>query len=141
MAQMPGEQRRGSGAVDVVVAEDRDLLAARGRVRDTFRRGFHLRHGVGIGHQFADGRIEKVLDPVNLDIAPRQHPRQHLRQLMALRDRERPRRAAGIEPVAPQLSGQGMRHAEKRRRRFDGQCGGGKRHDAISRQERRSQDQ
>ena len=123
MAQVPGEQRRGRGAVDVVVAEDRDLLAARGRIRDTLGGGFHLRHGVGIGHQFADGRIEKILDRVDLDIAPGQHPRQHLRQLIALHDRERPRRAAGIEPVAPQLSGRRMRHAEKRRRRFDGQCG------------------
>ena len=34
MAQMPGEQRRRRGAVDVVVAEDRDLLAARRGVRD-----------------------------------------------------------------------------------------------------------
>ena len=133
MAQMPGQQRRRGGAVDVVVAEDRDLLAARRRVRDALGGGFHLRHGVGIGHQFADGRIEKILDRVDLDIAPRQHPRQHFRQLIALRDRQRPRRAPRIEPVAPQLSGRGMRHAEKRRRRFNGQCGCGKRHDACSR--------
>ena len=133
MAQVPGQQCRRGGAVDIVVAEDRDLLAARGGVRDAFGGGFHLRHGVGIGHQFADGRIEKILDRVDLDIAPRQHPRQHFRQLIALRDRQRPRRAPRIEPVAPQLSGRGMRHAEKRRRRFDGQCGCGKRHDACSR--------
>ena len=132
MAQVPGQQRRRCGAVDVVVAEDRDLFPARHRVRDAFRGGLHLRHGVGIGHQFADGRIEKILDRVDLDIAPRQHPRQHLRQLIALRDRQRPRRAARIEPVAPQLSGRRMRHAEKRQGRFDGQCGCGKRHDAFS---------
>ena len=34
MAQVPGQQRRRGGAVDVVIAEDRDLLAARRRVRD-----------------------------------------------------------------------------------------------------------
>ena len=133
MAQMPGQQRRRSGAVDVVVAEDRDLFVARGRIRDALGGRLHLRHGVGIGHQLADGRIEKVLDRVDLDVAPRQHPRQHLRQLIALRDRQRPRRAARIEPVAPQFSGRGMRHAEKRRRSFDRQCGCGKRHDAFRR--------
>ena len=132
MAQMPGQQRRRGRAVDVVVAEDRDLLAARGRVRDALGRGFHLRHGVGIGHQFADGRIEEILDRVDLDVAARDHPRQHFRQLVALHDRQRPRRAPRIEPVAPQFSGRRLRHAEKRRRQFDGEMGCGKRHDAFS---------
>ena len=50
MAQMPGEQRRRGRAVDVIVAEDRDLLAANGRVRNALGRGFHLRHGEGVGH-------------------------------------------------------------------------------------------
>ena len=136
MAQVPGQERRRGGAVDIVIAEDRDLFAARRRVRDALRGGFHLRHGVGIGHQFADGRIEKILDRVDVDVAPGQHPRQHFRQLIALRDRQRPRRAARIEPVAPQFSGRGMGDAEKRRRRFDGQCGCGKRHDAFSTKEK-----
>ncbi len=131
MAQVPGQQRRRGRAIDVVIAEDRDLLAARCRIRDAFGRRLHLRHGVGIGHQFADGRIEKILDLVDPDIAARQHPRQHLRQMVALRDRQRPRRASGIEPVAPQFSGRGMRHAEKCRRRFNGKCGCGQRHDAF----------
>ena len=133
MAQMPGQQRRRGRAVDVVVAEDRDLLAARGRVGDALRGGLHLRHGVGIGHQLADGRIEKILDRVELDIAAGQHPRQHFRQLIALRDRQRPRRAARIEPVAPQFSRRRTRHAEKRRRQFNGKSGCGKRHDAFER--------
>ena len=106
MAQMPGQQRRRGRAVDVVIAEDRDLLTAHRGVRNALRRRFHLRHGIGIGHQFADGRVEKVLDAVDLDVAAGQHPRQHLRQLIALHDRERPRRAARIEPVAPHFSGQ-----------------------------------
>ena len=131
MAQMPGQQRRGGRAVDVVIAEDRDLLAARGRVRDALGRGFHLRHGVGIGHQFADGRIEEILDRVDLDIAARDHPRQHFRQLVALHDRQRLRRAPGIEPVAPQFSRRRLRHAEKRRRQFNGQNGCGRRHGAF----------
>ena len=79
MAQVPGEQRRRGRAVDVVIAEDRDLLGARSRVGNAPRRRFHLRHGVGIGHQLADGRIEKILDFIDPDIAARQHARQHLR--------------------------------------------------------------
>ncbi|OIQ65454.1 hypothetical protein GALL_529860 [mine drainage metagenome] len=133
MAQMPGEQRRRGGAVDIVVAEDRDPFAARRRIRDAVGGRLHLRHRVGIGQQLANGRIEKILDRVDLDIAPRQHPRQHLRQSIALHNRERPRRAARIEPVAPQFSGRRMRHAKKGRRGFDRQCGCGKRHDAFGR--------
>ncbi len=133
MAQVPCQQRRRSGAVDIVIAEDRDFFVSPGRARDAFRRHLHLCHRVRIGHQFADGRIEKILDRVDPDIAPRQHPRQHLRQLIALRDRECARGAAGIEPVAPQFSGDGLRNAEKRRRRFDGQCGCRERHDALGR--------
>ena len=131
MAQMPGQQRRRGGAVDVVIAEDRDLLTACGRVRNAPRRRFHLRHGVGIGHQFADGRIEEVLDLVDPDVAARQHARQHLRQLVALRNRQRPRRAPCIEPVAPQFVRRRTLHAEKRQRQFNGQSGCGKRHDAF----------
>ena len=63
MAQMPGEQRRRGRAVDIVVAEDRDLLAAHGRIRDALGGGLHLRHREGIGHQLADGRIEEVRRP------------------------------------------------------------------------------
>ena len=131
MAQMPGQQRRRGRAIDVVIAEDRDLLAARGRIRNALRRRLHLRHGMGIGHQFADGRIEKILDLVDPDIAARQHARQHFRQLVALRDRQRPRRPPRVEPVAPQFAGRRTRHAEKRRRQFNGNGGCGKRHDAF----------
>ena len=84
------------------------------------------RHGEGIGHQLADGRIEEVRHRVDVDAAARQHPRQQLRQLVALHDGKRPRRAARIEPVAPEL----VRSAERATPRkacgsLDGQGGGG----------------
>ncbi len=131
VTQMPGQQGRRGGAVDIVVAEDRDLFASGGRIRDALGGGFHLRHGVGIGQQLADGGIEKVLDSVDPDIASRQYPRQHFRQLITLRNRQRPRRPPRIKPVAPQLSGRRMRDAQKSRRCFDRQCGCGKRHDGA----------
>ncbi len=131
MAQMPGEQRRRGGAVDVVIAEDRDLLATRGCIGDSQRRRLHLRDGVRIGHQLANRRIEEVLDFVERDVAASQHPCQHLRQLVALRDRQRPRRPPCIEPVAPQFTRRRTRDAEKRLRQFNGKRGCGKRHDAF----------
>ncbi len=108
MAQVPGQQRGGRGAVDVVVAEDRDFLVAHGSIRDAPGRDFHLGNRIGIRHQFADGWIEKILDRLEFDIATGQHSRQHLRQLISLRDRQRAGGAAGIEPIAPQLSGRGV---------------------------------
>ena len=133
MAQVPRQQRRRRGAVDVIVAEDRDFLSAYGSVGDAVGSHFHLSQGIWIGHQFADGRIEKILNRVKFDVPSRQYPRQHLRQLVALRDCQRAAGSPCIEPVTPQLSRRGMRDAEKRRGRFDRQCGCGKRHDAFQR--------
>jgi hypothetical protein len=130
---MPGEQRGRRSAVNIVIAEDSDLFTSQSRISDAFGGSLHLRHGVGVGHQLADGRIEKVLDRVDVDIAPGKQARQHFRQLIALRNRQRPGRSARIQPVAPQLSGQGMRDTEKGRRSLDGQCGCGERHDACER--------
>ncbi len=135
MAQVPGQQRRRGRAIDIVVAEDRHLLTSCRGIRDALGGGFHLRHGVGIGHQLADGGIEKILDRIEFDIAARQHPRQHFRQLIALRDRERPRRTPRIEPVAPHLAGRRARNAQERRRDFNGNGGCGKRHDAFNKSE------
>ena len=101
MAQVPRKQRRGSGAIDIVVAEDRNLFNPCGGVRDALRGDFHLRHRIGIRHQFADGGVEIILDRIDPDIATRKHPRQHLRQSIALRDRKTQRGAARIEPIAP----------------------------------------
>ena len=64
--------------------------------------------GEGIGHQLADGRIEEILDRIDLDAAAGDHPRQHLRQLVALRDRKRARR-----PRASSRSRQSLPVAER----------------------------
>ena len=133
MTQMPGEQCCGSGAIDIVVAKDRDLFASHGRIRDALGGRLHLRHGVGVGQHLADGRIEKVLNRIDLDIAAREHARQHFRQLIALRNRKRTRSSTGIQPVTPQFPSQRIRHAEKGRRGFNGQCGCGERHHACGR--------
>ncbi len=69
VAQKTRQQRSRGSAIDVVVAEDGDRLAAPDRVRNACCR---LRHGgehVGVGHQPLDRRIEKRLDRVDLDVA------------------------------------------------------------------------
>ena len=120
-------------ALDDTVQLAECILAALRGVRDAFCGGLHLRDCVRVGHQLADSRIEEILDRIDLDIAPGEHPRQHFRQLVALRDRERPRRAPRIEPVAPDLAGRGVRHAQKRGRQLERECRCRKRHGACSR--------
>ncbi|MHC2406510.1 hypothetical protein ACVMGC_011054 [Bradyrhizobium barranii subsp. barranii] len=130
MAQMPGEQRRRGRAVDVVVAEDRDLLAAHRRIRDPLRGGLHLGHSIRVRQQLADGRIQEVADAIDVDAAARQHPRQQLRQLVPLHDGERLGRPARIQPVEPKLVGERARDAQKLLGHFDGQGGCGRRHES-----------
>ena len=69
----------------------------------------------GIGHQRAHGRIEEALDLVGLDAAPGEHARQQLRQAVPLRDRQRARGAALVEPVAPGAAADGALDAEEER--------------------------
>ena len=91
----------GGRAIDVVVAEDRDLLAAHHRVGHALRRLLHRGDGVRIGHQPAHRRIEERLDLVDLDAAAGENARQQFRHVVPLRDRERARRRPLVEPVPP----------------------------------------
>ncbi len=115
-AAKPQEPRKHGGgccAVDVVVAENRDALAAHDSVSNA-RGGF--RHGgehVRVRHRALDGRIEKGVDRIGLDIAAGENARQQLGQLVPLRDRQRPRSAAFVEPVAPGAPGRRVLDAEE----------------------------
>ncbi len=120
VAQMPGQQRRRRCAVDVVVAEDRDTLAPDRGIGDAFRYHLHIRQRERIGHQLAHGRIEKIRNRIDLDAAPGEHARKHLRHLMTLGDRQRARRAAHVQPIAPDLAGGRARDAEKRQSVVEG---------------------
>ena len=113
MAQKPRQQRRRSGSVDIIIAEYGDALAASDRVGDARRRRRHGGQHVGIGHRVLDGRIEECLDRIDLDIAAGKDAREQLRQIMPLRDRERPRGAALVEPAAPGAPGRGVFDAEE----------------------------
>ncbi len=114
MTQEAREQRGGCRAVDVVIAEYGDRLAAHDRVGDTLGR---LRHGgehVGIGHRLLDRRVEECRDRIDLDIAAGEDARQQFGKIVPLRDRERARRATLVEPVAPRAPGRRVFDAEKK---------------------------
>ena len=114
MAQKARQQRGGSGAVDVVVAEYGDRLAALNRVRNAGGGLRHRRKYVRIGHRMLDGRIEKRFDRVDLDIAPGEDAGEQFGKIVPLRDRQRPRGPARVEPVAPGAPGRRVLDAEER---------------------------
>jgi hypothetical protein len=112
-AQKARKQRGGSGAVDVVIAEDGDRLAALDGVGDA-RGG--LRHGgqhVRIWHRSLDRRVEEFLHRVDPDIAAGENAGEQLGQIVPLRDGERARRSAHVQPVAPCAPGGRAFDAEK----------------------------
>ena len=112
-AQIAGEQRRGSGAIDVVIAEDRDALAVDRGMHKSRARRRHIGEYMRIGHQRADAGIEIAGDRVGLDAAPREYPRQQFRHAGALHDGKRARLPALVEAIAPGAPGRGFLHAEK----------------------------
>ena len=105
LAQIARQQRGRGRAVDVVVAENGDALAARHRVGNALRRLLHGGEHMRIGHRTLDGRIEKRVDRIGLDIAAGKDARQQFRQIVALRDSERAHGAALVQPVAPSAAG------------------------------------
>ncbi len=115
-AQEARQQGRGGCAIDIVVAEDRNLLAARHGVGETQRRLFHRGDGVRIGHQPPHRRIEKGFDLVDFDATAGKNARQQLRHIVPLRDGERPRRRALIEPVPPRSAADRTLDTEKQAR-------------------------
>ena len=99
--EKPREQRRRRGAVHVVIAEDRDALAADDGVGDARRRDLHAGDHVRVRHQPPNAGIEEAFDRVDLDAAPGEDARQKLGYPVPLHDRERARGRALVEPVAP----------------------------------------
>ena len=115
----PQEARQHGGgrcAVDVVVAENRDALAARHGIGDARGRFRHGGEHIRIGHRALDRRIEKGVDRIGLDVAAGDDARQELGQLMPLRDR-----SARAAPRSSSRSRQARPVAEfstPRKRRF-----------------------
>ncbi len=113
-AQVARQQRRRGRAVHIVVAENRDEFVADDGVSQAFRRLRHAGEHMRIGHQPLDGGIKERLDRIELDVAAGEDARQQLRNVVALRNRQRPRRAALIETIAPGAAGRRAFHAEEK---------------------------
>ena len=105
VAQIAREQRRGGGAVHVVIPENRYAFTVDNGMRETRRSGLHIGQRMRVGHQALDGGIEIGRDLVRLDAAPGEHARQQFRHAGALRDGERARLSALVQTIAPRAPG------------------------------------
>lgn len=95
------QQRGRTGAVDIVIAENRHGLAVRDSARETFDGGVHVLQDRRIGHERAQGRIEIGRRLVDAHAPARQHARQNVRHAVALNDGQRALLAGYIEARAP----------------------------------------
>jgi len=103
--QEAGEQGRGRGAVDIVIAEDRDLLAALDRIGDARRGGVHVGERRRVRHQPAEARLEELRRCIDTDAARRENAGEQFRQLMPLHHGGSGEAGGGIEPVVPAAAG------------------------------------
>ena len=107
------QQRRGRSAVDIVVAEDRHLLAVADRLRKPLSRAIHVGQRGRIGQQVLDRRVEETLGLLRRHAAPGEHARDDVGHAMRLRDRQRGHLLALGQPVLPAEPGRRSLHAEK----------------------------
>jgi hypothetical protein len=119
-AQEFGEERRAAGAVDVVVAEDRDRLPALDGIGEARGRGFHVAQLVRIRHEVAEAGAKEARHLVHGNAAAGEHAGEHVRQPMRLRDRGRDRGAQRVAALVPRPAKRRAGDAEKRARRGKG---------------------
>ncbi len=98
------EQRARRGAIDIIVAEDRNTLAAHDRLGNAAGGLVHVGHDGRIRHQVADRGIKETGGVFCLDAAARQHPGNEFGNFGCLGDRQRSIAGARIQPVAPLLA-------------------------------------
>ena len=113
MHEKAPEQRCRGCAVDVIIAEDRDLFPAHDRIGKSGSGHLHVAKDMRIRHQRSHCRIEKACDLVLLHSPAGKDPRQQLGHALALRHGKRAHRAAFVEPVAPGAAAHGMLNTEK----------------------------
>jgi hypothetical protein len=100
-AEHAHQERRRCGAIDVVVADDRDLFGVLYGIGKACGRGRHVGQYRRIGHQTPDRGVEKILDFVEGNVASGENAREQFRQAVALADRGSGLHAAQVQPVAP----------------------------------------
>ncbi len=95
------QQRRGTGAVDIVIAKNGDGLARLDRPDQPLRRLAQGGERKGLRQQGAQGRIEIGLRCLQADAAPREDARQKVGQARLLGDGHGFRPARVVKPVTP----------------------------------------
>ena len=105
MREVSSHQGAGTGAIDIVVAKQRHLLAIADRFHEPRRKCIHRRQARWIGHQFAQSRIEKSFGILGRDAASGNDPRQDLGDLGPLSYGRRRPDHGGIEPIVPSATG------------------------------------
>ena len=98
------EQRRAARAVDVVVAEDRDLLMGHDRALETLGRRLHIAQAKGVGHEIAEARSQMAFNRLWRDAAPCKHPGDQFVVSANLRNGERAHFSCRVKPRPPRLS-------------------------------------
>ena len=99
--QIFAEERRAARAVDVVVAEDGDALAAFDRPLEALGRRLHVAQAKRVRHQIAQARIEMALGRLRPDAAPGEHAGDQFVLSADLRNGERAQFAFRVEPRSP----------------------------------------
>ena len=113
-SQIFAEERRAAGAVDIIVAEDRDALAPLDSVRKTSCSLLHVGEPMRVGHQIAQARVQEAFGFLDGHASSRKNAAEDFRQAVGLRDRKRDRRARGIAALDPGPAEHGTGHAQDR---------------------------
>ncbi len=95
------EERRGRGAIDVIIAEDGDRLSGPDRRAEPRRRRIHIGKTGRIRQELAQSRVEIGQSLINGDPPPREHPRQKVGEAMMLLHGQRLRLPGCVEPRTP----------------------------------------
>ena len=109
------KQRRRGGAIDVIVAENRDALACGDGARQPLRRLVHIGQRRWIGAQRADRRIEHIRHLVERNVARGQQAADDFREIVALSDGRAEVGLRGGKPLHPLEPARGALDAKERR--------------------------
>ena len=111
--QKPRQQRRRAGAVNVVVAENRNGLPAFDRVGEARRGLVHVTQEARVRHQRFERRIEERRHIVEPNAASREHTAHQLGQAVALAYRRCERLCFPQEALTPDETARTCRDAKK----------------------------
>ena len=113
MRQIALQHRRRTGAIDIIIAKDRDALAGHDGMRDTRAGPLHIGEGCWIGQQVADRRVQETLRRLAGHTPARKHACHDVGDAMILRNGECRHLLPLVEPMLPGKPGRRFPYAEK----------------------------